>query len=325
MTSPCPGDAQPVPDSAPATSAAATSPVVSVVIPTYNRPLQLQACLRSLFAQTYPRDDFEIIVVDDGSTDDTAAVALATGKDWAGELTVVRKSNGGPASARNAGIAAARGEVIAFIDSDCEADPDWLEGVVGELLRSGADGVGGPIRNVMSPGWVPNYLSSTSFYRHRARDGKVDYLLTANVAFRRRALERVGGFTEREGAWGEDADLSFRLSATGHTLLLAPGGAVTHYGTPVSLSGLTRELYRYGFGNAILSPGWGQRRPSRVEFVRHGGAVALAPVLVLSHARSAGLLRAISFYPLIVLEHTAFMVGLARGIARRRRAGKTVR
>ena len=307
----------------PAPSATAT-PFVSVVVPVYNRPRDIQICLRSLFTQTYPRGAYEIVVVDDGSTDDTAEVARAAGREWDGALTVIGKPNGGPASARNAGIAAARGEVVAFIDSDCEADADWLEIVVGALGRACADGAGGPIHNVMPTGWIPLYLASANFFRHRVRKGKVDYLLTANVAFRRAALLSVGGFAEREGAWGEDADLSFRLIATGHTLLLAPGGAVKHYGSPSSLVGLAKELYRYGYGNAILSPGWEQRRPTRLEFIRHGAAVALSPWLALSHARTAGLLRAMSFYPLIVLEHTAFMVGLARGVLRRERAGRTV-
>ncbi|HEV2405394.1 MAG TPA: glycosyltransferase [Ktedonobacterales bacterium] len=306
------------------TPSAVATLFVSVVVPVYNRPRHIQSCLRSLFAQTYPHSAYEIVVVDDGSTDDTAEVAREAGREWDGALSVVSQANGGPASARNAGIAAARGEVVAFIDSDCEADADWLEIVVGALRRACADGAGGPIQNVMPPGWIPNYLESANFFRHRARKGKVDYLLTANVAFRRSALLSVGGFTEREGAWGEDADLSFRLIATGHTLLLAPGGRVKHYGAPLSLMGLAKELYRYGYGNAVLSPGWGQRRPTQFEFVRHGAAVALSPWLALSYARTAGLLRAISFYPLIVLEHTAFMVGLARGVVRRERAGRTV-
>ena len=190
---------------------------------------------------------------------------------------------------------------------------DWLAAIVQVLQQEAADGVGGPIANIMPPGWIARYLNCVNFYRHRVRHGQVDYLLTANVAFRRSALIQVGGFHEEPGVWGEDADLSFRLIQSGHRLLLAQEGRVRHYGAPVSLAGWARELYRYGKGNAVLSRNWGNGRSPLVEFVRHGGAVLLAPLLALRQWRCAGVMWAISFCPLIVVEHSAFMVGLVRG------------
>ena len=297
-----------------------TALYASVVVPVYNRVELLRRCLASLVSQTYPSSSFEIIVVDDGSTEDVATVAREAIGDWTGYFTVLHKINGGPASARNTGIRAAKGDIIAFTDSDCEADPDWLDEVVGMLQKDGADGVGGPITNVMPPSWIARYLTCVKFYRHRVRNGKVDYLLTANVAFRRAALLAAGGFREDPGVWSEDADLSFRLIQAGHRLLLAPGGIVRHYGAPISLSGWAKELYRYGKGNAILSRSWSNGRTPLAELVRHGGAVVLAPYLALKQSRCAGVMWALSFYPLIVLEHSAFMVGVFMGIMRKRRA-----
>lgn len=298
-----------------APSSEPTSLNVSVVIPAYNCAKSVERLLTSLFAQTYPRERYEIILVDDGSSDNTAAVAQRSLAQWDGAGRVLRKPNGGPASARNHGMRASTADVIAFIDADCVADPDWLECVV-TSLATGAAGVGGPLRNVAPPGWVTGYLDACQFYRQRARNGAVDYLLTANVAFRREALAQVGGFIERRGVWAEDADLSFRLKQHGYTLLLAPGGVVTHFGSPGSVGGLCRELYRYGFGAAVLSRSWRNGRTPTTEFIRHGGAAALAPVLALRLRRRVGITRAMSFWPLIALEHLSFCWGLCMGAAR---------
>ncbi|HZC06342.1 MAG TPA: glycosyltransferase [Ktedonobacterales bacterium] len=295
---------------------AATPLSVSIVIPAFNSAAHVERLLASLCAQTYPRGRYEIIVVDDGSSDATAALAERALAQWEGGAgRVLRKTNGGPASARNAGIRASTADVIAFIDADCVADPDWLEKVVG-ALESGAAGAGGPLRNVAPPGWVSDYLSACDFFRQRARNGVVDYLLTANVAFRRAALTEVGGFAERPGVWTEDADLSFRLKQEGYALLLASGGAVTHFGSPGSVKALGRELYRYGFGSAVLSRNWRNGRSPAIEFIRHGGAALLAPLLALRLRNRVGLARAMSFWPLITLEHLSFCWGLCMGVMR---------
>ena len=95
-------------------------PKVSVIIPAYNAAPYLAETLASVFAQSYP--DYEIIVVDDGSTDDTLAVL----EQFADRITLIRKPNGGPASARNAGLRQARGELLAFLDGDDLWLPDKL-------------------------------------------------------------------------------------------------------------------------------------------------------------------------------------------------------
>ncbi len=110
-------------------------PYVSVVIPAFNRAESLRRCLASLISQVYPSDRFEIIVVDDGSTDDIATAVHEVTDGWNGRVSCLRKANGGPASARNAGIKAAIGDIVAFIDSDCSAEPDWLSQMVEVLER----------------------------------------------------------------------------------------------------------------------------------------------------------------------------------------------
>lgn len=284
-------------------------PSVSVVIPAYNRAEFVQTCLASVFSQTYPLDRYEVILVDDGSTDRTVEQVRELAQQWGGSFRLIQKPNGGPASARNAGFRASQAEIIAFIDSDCVAEAGWLEKLVSALAASDASGVGGPLANVSPKGWVSHYLNCTSFFRHRVRHGKVDYLLTANVAFRRSALLAVNGFSEM-GVWGEDADLSFRLVQAGYPLLLTGQGIVTHYGTPVSIYELIKNLYRYGYGNYVLSHNWRNGRTPLMEITRHGGAVFLSPLLALRYVSTTGIGWAISFWPLIIIEHTAFLCGL---------------
>ena len=289
-------------------------PTLSVVVPAYNARSRLPACLGSLYRQSYPRERYEVIVVDDGSRDDTAEQARLLGRRWAGTLKVIRQANGGPARARNAGVRAASGEIVAFLDADCVADPDWLAELVAVLATSAADAVGGPIWNHAYRDPVSRFLTASRFYRHRARHGQVEYLVTANLAMRRETFEALGGFHEATGTWSEDADLSFRMTKEGYSLLLASRGRVRHFGSPTTVRGLARELFRYGYGSYRLSFQWpGGRQPIR-ELVRRAGAIALAPLLALRCARQVGLWQSVRFVPLVVVEHAAFAAGIIRGM-----------
>ena len=285
-------------------------PHVSIVVPVYNRVHYLDALLSSLMAQSYPLDRYAIILVDDGSTDATVVTAQSILNKWSGQWEIVVKENGGPASARNAGWRKASSDIIAFIDSDCVAATDWLMSMATAIEQTHADGIGGPLVNSIAPGWTANYLQAAEFFRHRVKNGKVDYLLTANVAYRRAALEAVNGFSEQKGIWGEDADLSFRLQQAGFSLAVTDQGIVTHFGTPASVRSLVTDLYRYGRGNAMLSHNWQNHRSPLVEMIRHGGAVLLSPVLMSSYIPKVGLWQALSFWPLIVIEHSAFVFGV---------------
>lgn len=300
----------------PDVSTSAKGPTITVVIPAYNCADTISMCLESIFAQTYPRDRFEVILVDDGSTDGTAPVAQTCAATQHEYLSILSQANGGPASARNAGIRMARGSIVAFIDADCIASPDWLTSLARAFdQHPDVAGIGGPLHNaVQSETMIARYLVAANFYRHREHRGKVDYLLTANAAFLRSALNQVGGFTERKRAWAEDADLSFRLTQSGHRLLLIPEGFVTHFGVLESLRDFVRGLYNYGFGNAVLAKEWpAQRGPGR-QLVRHLGAAVLAPWLAWRLRKRVGWRSASMFCPVIVLEHLTYSVGLIRGV-----------
>ena len=212
---------------------------VSVILPTFNRARRLERCLGAL-----PRD-VEIVVVDDGSTDETPEVPARVGHSL---LRYLRLENRGPAAARNRGVDRASGDILAFIDDDCVPEPGWPWPLVNRLGREppAVGGVGGRVLP-LSDGRVSRYMT---FHRILEPPPSCSYLVTANCAYRRVAFEAVGGFDEtirRPG--GEDPDLAFRVRARGYRLAFEPSAIVRHEYRENPLD-FARTFYRYGKGCA---------------------------------------------------------------------------
>jgi len=202
------------------------NPQVSVVIATYERRDLLLRCVDALLAQTLPPTRFEIVIVDDGSSRATREHVMA-------ELSVRRRmrraptlrflwlpENRGPAAARNHGILAARGAVIAFTDDDTVPQPDWLAAGLA-AIRQGADAVAGAVD-------VPLPDVPTDYERDAAGLSNAGFV-TANCFVRRDLLGAVGGFDERfRCAWREDTDLCFRLRASGAIVRASHAARVLH-------------------------------------------------------------------------------------------------
>lgn len=190
-----------------------SAPTVSVIVPVYNGAATIEGCLRSLEAQTVRAH--EVIVVDDGSTDETAAVVERT------RARLVRlERNKGPAAARNAGIEAARAEVIAFTDADCVAAPDWLARALARL-EAEPDAAG--IEGRTEP------AGETSALTHQMRNVEGGLYMTCNMIYRRDALERVDGFDERfRLAWLEDSDVALGILEAGRRIVWDPTVLVSH-------------------------------------------------------------------------------------------------
>lgn len=188
-------------------------PRLSVVVPTRGRAQLLERCLDALAAQTLEPAAFEVLVVDDGHSDTTAAqVQARAAKLPPGHLRYLRPAHGtGPAAARNTGWRAALGAVIAFTDDDTVAQPDWLaEGEQALLGHPGWVGLAGRVA-------VPHPPDQPLTDHARMTQGlETAMFVTANAFVRRKALARVQGFDERfQRPWREDADLQFRLAALG--------------------------------------------------------------------------------------------------------------
>jgi glycosyltransferase involved in cell wall biosynthesis len=199
---------------------------VSVVIPTYRRPDLLERCLRPLLAQSLDASRYEIVVVDDGQTEDTRALvaSLAEQAHDRPRLRYLRPhGTRGPAAARNRGWRAAEGEVIAFTDDDTVPDLRWLqEGWAAMGAGAGRPALRGMVR-VPVEGPLTDHARMTQGLERAG-------FVTANCFVRRDALQRVGGFDERfQRAWREDSDLLFKLMAAyGQEIEQAPRALVLH-------------------------------------------------------------------------------------------------
>ncbi|MGB6553403.1 MAG: glycosyltransferase [Candidatus Binataceae bacterium] len=225
--------------------ALAAAPRVSIVVAAYNAAATLGACLASVKLQNYP--NYETIVVDDGSTDATAQIAEQGG------ARVVRVDHRGLGGARNAGIDAASGEIVAFLDADARVDRDWLYHLAECITRRGAAAAGGPN---FAP--APKNSKTAAMAAApglpcevRAGDDRLAQLCGCNMAVTRAALRAVGGFDPDFTAAGDDVDLSWRLAELDETLAPAPGATVIH-DRRATLSGYLAQQRGYGSGEGLL-------------------------------------------------------------------------
>ena len=254
-------------------------PKVSVVVASYNGGKTLPACLTSLEQLRYP--NYEVILVDDGSTDDTAQIAanyrmevddrrgtsggisaadaelktppLEPGATARPAMRIIRQINFGLSVARNTGIAAATGEIVAFTDSDCRADEDWLHYLVGDFLRSDFTGIGG--HNFLPPedGWVPAaVMASPGGPAHvMLTDRLAEHIPGCNMAFYKWALDEIGGFDPIYRKAGDDVDVCWRLQQRGYRIGFSPSGFVWHY-RRATVQAYLKQQRGYGEAEALL-------------------------------------------------------------------------
>jgi GT2 family glycosyltransferase len=227
-------------------------PRVSVVVCTYNGARTIRDCLDGLSRLDYP--DYEVIVVDDGSSDATGVIARQY------DCRLIQTENRGLANARNTGLAAATGEIIAYLDDDAYPDPDWLKYLAATFLRTGYAGVGGP--NIAPPGDGPIAECVA-----RAPGGPVHVLVTdreaehipgCNMAFRKSCLEAIGGFDPQFRTAGDDVDVCWRLQERGWTLGFHPAAMVWHHRRN-SLRTYWRQQIGYGRAEALLERKWPEK------------------------------------------------------------------
>jgi glycosyltransferase involved in cell wall biosynthesis len=286
-------------------------PTASVIVPAWNAAPTLEACLTALRAQRDVPGACEVIVVDDGSTDATAAIAAAQ------SVRLVQQPHLGAAAARNAGARSARGDILLFTDADCRPTPGWAAA----LLAPFADPVVSAAQGLLAsdqPQLVAR-LAQAEYDEKQARmlaRGRVTFADTASAAYRADVFHAAGGFRADLGAV-EDTELAFRLAAAGHTLVMAPAAVVYHH-HPATLADYARRKYRFGAWGARAYGAYPERivDDSRTPWSMRAQLV-LAPALL-----AAGL--AAPFNPAArrgaVVVAAAFgltVVPFARGVARR--------
>jgi glycosyltransferase involved in cell wall biosynthesis len=200
-------------------------PFISVVIPVWNSPDLIATCLSAIAAQTYPRDRYEVLVVDNGSTDGTADVARSFSF-----VTLLSEPVAGSYRARNLGLRAARGEYVAFTDADCVPDPPWLAAAAEAAGRHPRAGVLAGHIDLFRAG--ANGSKTCEKYEHafsfdQADNASRSVCVTANWMSRRSTLLDFGGFDDSAKSGG-DWNLCRLIGAAGHPIVYVPEMRVRH-------------------------------------------------------------------------------------------------
>jgi GT2 family glycosyltransferase len=241
--------------------ALATSPAprMSVVVCTYNGSATLRECLEGVLTLHYP--DYEVIVVSDGSTDESAEIA----ESYDG-VRVIETEQRGLAAARNTAIDAATGEIIAYIDDDAIPDPEWLARLASTFAAGRLAAVGGP--NVLPPesSWIAECVANAPGGPTHVlvSDREAEHIPGCNMAIRKDALQRIGGFDPQFRAAGDDVDVCWRLLDSGERIGFSPGAVVLHHRRR-SVRAYLRQQRGYGKAEALLE----RKHPDKYSAAGH--------------------------------------------------------
>ena len=209
---------------------------VSFVIPVKDAAQHVRRCIASIVANDYPRDQVEVLVIDNDSSDGSAEAARDAG------ATVLRSSARSVAELRNQGASQSRGSILAFVDADHEIDRHWVRTALEVLSAADIGATGAPYLTDPLPNWVQRQYDAMRS-RPVAR-GEVQWLGSGNLAIKKDVFDDVGGFDEQLTAC-EDVDLCNRLRAAGHRIVADPAMRSVHYGDPRTLKALFYgELWR---------------------------------------------------------------------------------
>lgn len=228
------------------------TPSVSIVVPVYNDPEGVRVTLESLTALCYPRDCYEVLVVDNASTDETPAVVESFATDHENVSLLFEREVQSSYAARNTGIERAAGEVLAFVDADMHVDPDWLSQAMAELERSGADYMGCDVElyTPEDPTLADRYDALSGFDIERYVE-ELSFAPTCCLVVRREVIDAVGPFDKRLVSSG-DLEFGNRVADAGYDLHYAEGVRMYHP-TRSSLASNLKKSVRIGKGRYQLS------------------------------------------------------------------------
>ncbi|MBI4175872.1 MAG: glycosyltransferase [Candidatus Aenigmarchaeota archaeon] len=219
----------------------------SVIVPAYNSERVIALCIEALQRQSFS-GDYEIIVVDDGSTDGTADAVRKQGN-----VRLVEIRHAGPAAARNAGAKAAGGAILVFTDADCIPEGNWLGEMLKPFTDKGVAGVQGRYKSGQRE-LVARFVQleiEERYARMRSRD-RIDFIGSYSAAYRKGIFLEFGGFDESfSTASGEDPELSFKISKAGHRLVFNEAAVVGHM-HPDSLGKYLRQKFRRAYWRVLL-------------------------------------------------------------------------
>jgi glycosyltransferase involved in cell wall biosynthesis len=243
------------------------NPKYSVIIPTYNRSDEIIDLLNSIRKQTYPHSGFEVIIVDDGSTDNTELLVNSFSSDSDFEVKFIKTDHRGPGEARNIGMNNAVGEYFLFIDSDCIADEKWIKAIDNAVERENPDAFGGP--DAVLPDFTPlqkaidysmtSFLTTGGMRGHSKKKLAKYYPRSFNMGIHQNIYHNIGGMCGLRH--GQDLEFSRRIVASGTKVIYIPN-AIVYHKRRSSIKKFFRQVYNWGIArinlakmdNGILEP-----------------------------------------------------------------------
>jgi cellulose synthase/poly-beta-1,6-N-acetylglucosamine synthase-like glycosyltransferase len=223
----------------------------SVVIPVYNAQETILLCLNSLDRQNYPKDKYEIICIDDGSTDSSLGIINSFQSGVCFKNTT--QQNSGPALARNSGAQLARGKVVVFTDSDCELSPDWLNEMLKPFNDEHVGGVQGRYKTKqkeLCP--LLDQIDIEGRYRKMMKSENIDSIGTYSAAYRLKLFLDLGGFnTKYKVACGEDIEFSYLVARNGYKMVFA-NRAICYHTHPDTFQKYLKTKFSRGYWRTLL-------------------------------------------------------------------------
>jgi GT2 family glycosyltransferase len=228
-----------------------SGPSASVVVCTYNDASTLRDCLEGLTEQSYA--EYEVIVVNDGSTDETGDIAREF------DVRLIETENQGLSRARNTGLAAATGDIVAYVDGDARPDSEWLSFLAGRFAGGDYGAVGGPNLPWPDAGRVEEAVATAPGGPTHVliSDDEAEHIPGCNMAFRREVLEAIGGFDGQFRAAGDDVDVCWRLREAGFRIGFTPAAVVWHHRRDTIRAYLAQQR-GYGEAEGLLERKWPQ-------------------------------------------------------------------
>jgi succinoglycan biosynthesis protein ExoA len=286
-------------------------PVVSVVIPMRNEANHIAACVDSVFAQDYPADRLEVIVVDGDSDDDSAGVLRRYGT----RIRLLRNPSRIVPTAMNIGIAAAQGQIIARVDAHTVIAPDYIRTGVETLQRTGADNVGGPMHAVgggRTGDAIALAMSSRfgigAYFHFGTAEREVGTVYMG--MYPRRVFERIGLFDE-ELVRNQDDELNYRLRKAGGRIWFTPQMR-SRYQNRQSLKGLARQFFQYGLWKIRVL----QKHPRQMR-LRHFAPPAFVLTVAATALTAPWSVAASRGLAVVIAAYGAASVVAAVAVARR--------
>ncbi|MEA5577806.1 glycosyltransferase family 2 protein [Anabaena sp. UHCC 0451] len=235
----------------------------SIIIPTYNRPQPLTNCLQSIINLNYPRNCFEVIVVDDGSKISLETVVKTFQNQL--NLTFISQANAGPASARNTGAKQAQGKFLAFIDDDCTPANNWLQVLESYLIVNPDDLIGGCTVNALSENifaTASQTLLDYVYANYNANPEKSIFFASNNIAISKKVFLEIGGFNILFSIASEDREFCDRLLSHNYKMRYAQE-AIVYHAHYLTLTTFYRQHFNYGRGAFLFHKTYSQRHPQQ--------------------------------------------------------------